>query len=505
MSSASGSGSTPQKALAATTALQRARNKAQGEEARLINLKGRQLIVRLNLLLRTSSIHDVHNEALQRSIDFFINAASDLLKVVSPLVIQGDQDQLYINDFRVRGDAVVYSNTRMLVEALKSRGCGGLTVHQDIARDEVLKLLEVLAQPHTPGPDEEGYEVLNRALEAVGVQSLVFNRYLELGSGADVRKLVNRNKVTVALKTYAKVLVTMKRVSNTGAELKPIDRLKLNKNVQSLIDLCFDDEVFFEGLNSLKFEGDYGFFHPVHVAMLSVQIGKHIGLSKKLLMELGLSALFYDLGRARMYRAGLERAGELSPEEWDEVRRHPLRSAREVLKAKSLSEAVRKRLLVAFEHHLWYREGGYPQRIQPRPLHLFSRIVAVADAYDALTTTRPHRDGYLPAEALKIMMEESGTHFDPVLVKVLVNLLQIFPLGTLLFLDTREIAEVYHNQSEPALRFRPLVRLLTNSAGQPVPSSIVNLADKDSKGRFVRSVLRTLEPDEARAWVPART
>lgn len=491
--------------VAATAQLQRMRAKAQGEEARLINVKGRQLIIRLNLLLRTSGIHDVHNDALQRSIDFFIQAGSDLLKVVNPLILQGDQDQIYINDFRIRGDATVYPNIRMLITDLKARGCGGMTLHHDMTREDVLTLLEVLREQKPPGPDDEGYAQLNAALEARGMTSLAFNRYLELGSGADLKKFLTRNKVTVALKTYVKVLVTMKRVTASGTDLKPIDRLKLVKNVQSLIDLCFDDEVFFEGLGSLKYEGEYAHAHPVHVAMLSVQIGKHIGLSKKLLMELGMAALFYDLGRARLGSTTLEKEGELTPEEWDEVRRHPLRSAREILRVKNLNEGVRKRLVVAFEHHLWHRGGGYPQRIQARPPHLFSRIVGIADAYDALTTTRPYREGFLPAEALRIMMDESNKHFDPVLLRILVNLLQIYPLGTLVFLDTREIASVYHNQSDPSLQSRPLVRILTNNAGQQVAPRVVNLAEKDGEGNFLRSIVRTLDQDEARAWLPGGT
>lgn len=488
---------------AVTNQLQRMRAKAQGEEARLINVKGRQLIVRLNLLLRTSSIHAAENDALQRSIEFFIQAVADLLKVVSPLVVQGDQDQLYINDFRVRGDATVYSNTKMLVTELKNRGCGGITIHQEITREEVLILLNVLRNQKPPGPDEDGFEILNEALQAANVHSLMFNRYLELGSGADLKKYLTRNKVTVALKTYAKVLVTMKRVASVGMELKPIERLKLIKNVQSLIDLCYDDEVFFEGLGSLKFEGDYSYFHPVHVAMLSVQIGKHIGLSKKLLMELGMAALFYDIGRLRSDGKPYESNIELTTEEWDEVRRHPLLSAMEILKARSLNEGVRKRLVVAFEHHIWFRGGGYPQRIHARQPHLFSRIVGIADAYDALTTSRPYREGYLPAEALRIMMDESGKQYDPVLLRVLVNILQIYPIGTLVFLDTREIASVYHNQSDPNLQARPLVQLMTNPAGQPVTPKVVNLAEKDPQGQFTRSIVRTLEPDEARAWLPA--
>lgn len=489
-------------AQASLQKLQRMRAKAQGEEARLINLKGRQLVIRLNLLLKTSAIHDVHNDALQRSIEFFIQAAADLLKVVSPLIMQGDQDQIYINDFRVRGDAIVYANIRALVGELKARGSGGMTIHQQPSKQDVLGLLEVVRALRTGG-EEDGWQALNDALVSKGVTCLAFNRYLELGSGADLSKLANRNKVQVALKTYAKVLVTMKRVTKLASELKPIDRLKLNKNVQSLIDLCFDDEVFYEGLSSLKYEGEYAYFHPVHVAMLSVQMGKYVGLSRKLLMDLALSALFYDMGRLKLTGLDIERPGELTSDEWELVRRHPLRSVRELLKPGALSDGVRKRILVAFEHHLGLRGGGYPQRIIPRPPHLFSRIVAIADAYDALTTTRPHREGYLPAEALRILLDDAGKRFDPTLVRILVNILQVYPIGTLVFLDSGEIASVYHHQADPELRLRPLVRLLTAPNGQPATPTVVNLGEKRADGAFARAIVRALDADEAQAWLPS--
>ncbi len=474
----------------------------QGINTRELNKKGRQVVIRLALLLRTASIHDIHNEALQSSLDFFLRAANDLLKVITPAVLQGDQDQIYINDFRIRGDATLYNNIKLLVADFNLRGAGGVTFHRELTRTDVLRFLEVIAEnPRQRKPDRDGYRKLNKALELLGVQAISFNRYLELGAAGDLSKYGTYNRRKAALKTYAKILVAMKRVVIEGVELKPVERLKLVKNVQTLIDLSYDDELFFTGLNSLKCEGDYSYFHPVHVAMIAILMGKHLGLSKKDLMDLALAALYYDVGRVKLGPIQLEKPQTLTAEEWDAVRRHPLRSAREILRGAHLNRSLRRRLLAAFEHHLWVREGGYPQCIHYRHPHLFSRIIAIADTYDALTTSRPHRDGYLPTEALRIMLDDAGKKYDPALLRVLVNILQVYPMGTMVLLDTKEIGRVYHNHSDPELHFRPIVRILTDSQGNAIQPTIADLSEKDEQGNYLRSIVRTLEPDEVNAYV----
>ncbi len=489
---------------AATEAPERSLGLARfhGVNTRQLNVKGRQLIIRFALLLRTASIHDVHNEALQSSLDFFLQAANDLLKLLSPVVLQGDQDQIYINDFRIRGDATVYNNIRLLVAEFNRRGTGGVTFHSELTRVDVLRFLEVIKE-HQPQskPDREGYRKLNQALASADVKAISCNRHLELGAAGELSRYGTYNRRKAALKTYAKILVAMKRVVTKGVELKPVERLKLVKNVQTLIDLCYDDELFFSGLNSLKCEGDYSYFHPVHVAMIAILMGKHLGFTKKDLMDLALAALYYDVGRIKLGPVRLEKPQTLTAEEWDAVRRHPLRSAREVLRGGHLNRSLRRRLLVAFEHHQWVHEGGYPQSIRFREPHIFSRIVAIADTYDALTTSRPHRDGYLPTEALRIMLDDAGKKYDPTLLRVLVNILQVYPMGTMVLLDTREIASVYHNHSDPELHLRPIVRILTDGKGQPITPAIADLSETDDSGDHPRSIVRTLEPDEVNAYV----
>ena len=475
-----------------------------------ITLKGKQLVMRLALLVKTSAIHDIQNQALQSAVGYLLQTVSDLLELMQPLVLQGDQDQLYLNEIRLRGDAAFYSNVKLLNAILEERGCGGLTIYEKLTRDDVLGLLDVLreepgraerdtgAMGDASGEDagETAEDMVFRANERLAahhISALSFNPRLELGVGKLRRSGLGRDRPTLALKTYAKVLVGAKRMVEKPSGLSPIDRLKLTRNLQALVDLCIDDELFFSTLVSIKCDGDYAYFHPVHVAMLSVQMGKNIGMKRKALIDLAMAALVYDLGKSRPPEPWLNSASSLSPKEKESVRRHPLKSVREILKAGVLNPSMCLRMIAAFEHHHWLDEGGYPQHVRPSRPHLFSRIIAIADAYDALTTTKPYRDAYLPAEALQLMLKDAGKRFDATLLKVLINQLHIFPQGALVQLNTRELAVVYQAHSAPENRHLPVVRLLTSPSGERIDGTIVDLAKEEDGVK--RRIVKAMDPD----------
>jgi hypothetical protein len=145
---------------------------------------------------------------------------------------------------------------------------------------------------------------------------------------------------------------------------------------------------------------------------------------------------------------------------------------------------------VIFEHNLV--ANGYPRSDWPAPLHLFSRIVAIADAYDAMTTRRPYRPARTPQEALRELHEGAGSRYDADLVRVFTSILGIYPLGTLVRLDTGEVAVVYH--SDPSAPRRPLVKVLVAADGTRLREGrLLDLAECDASGRPPHSIVDTVE------------
>jgi HD-GYP domain-containing protein (c-di-GMP phosphodiesterase class II) len=149
--------------------------------------------------------------------------------------------------------------------------------------------------------------------------------------------------------------------------------------------------------------------------------------------------LLHDLGRVVLDDPGLTKQGRLSNEEWATVRLHPQEGAIAILAAAGAEHETAA--LVALEHHLRPDGSGYPD-LGDRSPHLFSRLVAVADAYDAITSYRPYRPARTPHEALQILMEGSGTAYDADLVEAFVGMMGDFPPGSLLRLEDGEVVMV---------------------------------------------------------------
>lgn len=155
-------------------------------------------------------------------------------------------------------------------------------------------------------------------------------------------------------------------------------------------------------------------------------------------------------------------------------------------------------ILAAHEHHMKVDLSGYPRPVRPRRLGFFSRLVSVADGYDAATTQRSYQaDPWEPAQVLKEMWLNPGRGYDPVLVKALINLLGIYPVGTVVILDSFEVAVVAGPGPDSTQLHRPLVRIAVDSKGArvPPPGELVDLCRAKTDGSYHRSIVKVTSPD----------
>jgi HD-GYP domain-containing protein (c-di-GMP phosphodiesterase class II) len=225
-------------------------------------------------------------------------------------------------------------------------------------------------------------------------------------------------------------------------------------------------------------------------------LGKRLGLGKVQLMTLGLSALFHDLGKVDVPIDLIRKTAKFTEEEYEVVKNHTLHSVLRILRVNAEHNLKSKLIVSPYEHHLGIDLTGYPHSGRRDPLTLFGRIVAITDHYDALTSSRSYRPVPIsPEQALNIMLSIAGTELDPLLLKVFINMIGIYPVGTLLLLDSREVAIVAETPpgAEDA---RPLCYLLEFDDDETRRGDPVNLADKDQDGRYLRNVLRCFHPTE---------
>jgi HD-GYP domain-containing protein (c-di-GMP phosphodiesterase class II) len=162
--------------------------------------------------------------------------------------------------------------------------------------------------------------------------------------------------------------------------------------------------------------------------------------------DIGICGLFHDLGKVDIPLSILNKPGRLNKAELAEIQQHTIRSVQQILQLRASRQAKLRVLVPPFEHHLKYDGSGYPQLPGGRRPGLISRILSIADVFDALTAPRIYRpEAFSPDMALGWMLERGGTDFDPILLKVFCNMLGTYPVGTLLELDSGALALVKAN------------------------------------------------------------
>jgi HD-GYP domain-containing protein (c-di-GMP phosphodiesterase class II) len=282
----------------------------------------------------------------------------------------------------------------------------------------------------------------------------------------------------------------------SGRTGRSINTVKSKRAIQFLIDQLIKNETNLMSLTSIKNFDEYTFAHSVNVCILSVSLGARIGLSKRQLSELGFAALFHDVGKVKLPLEILNKPGELNEEEWHEVRKHPVHGVKALLTKRSLDRFSTRAMVVSFEHHLKLDLSGYPQLNHKKDLNLFTRIVTIADVYDSMTSGRVYAKTPLrPDEALRKMLEKERKAFDPVLLKVFINMLGIYPVGSLVILNTGEVGLVM--QANPVELSRPEVVIIADKNGKRDKIETVDLTKIDEKsGEHKRTILKTIDPHQ---------
>jgi HD-GYP domain-containing protein (c-di-GMP phosphodiesterase class II) len=231
-------------------------------------------------------------------------------------------------------------------------------------------------------------------------------------------------------------------------------------------------------LARLKNKDDYTYMHSVAVCALMVGLGQNLGLDEAACREAGLAGLLHDLGKAGIPLEILNKPGKLSDEEFAAVRNHPRHGYELLRDGGNVSAAVSD---VCLHHHEKMDGSGYPDRLAGHAITLLARMGAVCDVYDAITSNRPYKAGWDPSESVARMLEWQG-HFDPLVLSAFVKLLGIYPVGTLVRLNSQRLA-VVTEQNRAALT-KPVVKVfysLRNKARiEPVRIDLSSPAAKDA-------------------------
>jgi len=270
----------------------------------------------------------------------------------------------------------------------------------------------------------------------------------------------------------------------------------VKRAVQAIVDQVLADESSLVGLSTLRDYDDYTFTHSVNVCIFSIALGKKLGLTKLQLYDLGMAALFHDVGKARVPLEVLNKEGSLDDEDWRVMQAHPWLGVLTLFGLRGYGEVPYRSMITAYEHHMKRDLTGYPKSLRPRTPSIFSRIIAVADGFDAGTSRRVYNTNPLqPDSVLHEMLNSPRRGLDPVVVKAFINLLGIYPAGTMVILDTYELAIVTAANADVSEVHRPMVRIISDQGGSiTFPGFLSNLADKDAAGTPLRTIIKVTDP-----------
>jgi len=261
---------------------------------------------------------------------------------------------------------------------------------------------------------------------------------------------------------------------------KSIDIPAAKDAVAACVDSVMDNKDAMLLLTRLRNIDEYTSEHSLNVAILSIAFGHHVGMGHKQLNEIGLCGLLHDMGMMLIPSDVLNKPGRLTDEEMALIRKHPV-DGREILLA---TNDVRDDAVdVAYCHHERLNGTGYPRGIAGKELSRYTRMVAIADVFDAITGNRVYSRCKTAEEALSITHKDSAKLFDTSLVIDFIENIGTYPLGTIVETHNGEVGIIVGNN--PSHRLRPRIKMLLDEEKQPLAKAhIIDLgkAEKDSEG-----------------------
>jgi HD-GYP domain-containing protein (c-di-GMP phosphodiesterase class II) len=271
---------------------------------------------------------------------------------------------------------------------------------------------------------------------------------------------------------------TMLRVTQGGV----IDTLVAKAAVAECVASIMQSPDAFLWLIQLKNRDEYTAQHSLNVCVLSIVLGRHINISEESLQNVGLCGLMHDMGKMLVPDHILNKPGVLEAEELEIMRGHTVKGY-ELLQASD--NMYFGAIKTALMHHETLNGQGYPSGLTHRDIPLFTRIVTIADVYDAMTSDRVYRTGRTHLEATSIIADMSGKTLEERLVTKFIESLGVYPPGCVVMMTNGAIAIVV--EVNEFVRLRPKIILLLDAEKQPLQEKVTNLADMplDDRGKLL--------------------
>jgi len=452
-----------------------------------------EIFIRLSSAMRVAQIFEPNNLTFIRQINLLFNLIQNILKKEGKAAFQFRENTLFFNTTRVKFDFSSYHNFKFLADEFREKEIGTLGFQPGLSEGELTQFVTLFIDDEVI--KENPFEDFEAVLKEKGIGHIFLEKIhsLEVTGGRREEQLQES-----AIKVFFKSITHLKEVVEREKQKKRVWLKTTRRLMQSIINLVSQNESFMIGLTNIKNYDEYTLNHSTNVTVLSICFGRRLGLERKELVDLGVSAFFHDIGKVEIPEKILNKPGKLDDNEFDIMKTHPWQGAQKLACLKELSILPVTAINVAMEHHIWsnLKGGGYPKYWKKDHTDFFSKIVKICDFFDAVTTERPYRKKTATREeAASWMLEKIGTEFDNVLLKVFADMVGIYPIGSLVVLDTKEWGIVMETNPDVALMTCPKVKIIADKNGNKIDGGIIDLAEKNLKTKkFKKKIVKTLNP-----------
>jgi putative nucleotidyltransferase with HDIG domain len=426
----------------------------------------------LSRIRRTAALYGREHPVIQRFVTDAFDALSRMLAERPTLAIFVHEDTFFVDDTILLEDSLQLSS---LLAEFKRREILCLEVHRGLQVYELRAFVEML---NRRAADVQQAGGTTAYLTERGVSHIV-------ASSTQANPITSRGG-TIRVEPGDAYRAGLRVMDDLYAQASADGTFNLRRArvvVDSLVDVLTKDRAGLMQAALIKNYDANTAHHSVNVAILSLFMASRLHFDAELTTTLGLAALLHDVGKVRVPLEILNKTSTLTDEERVIMQQHPVTGAHML---RSLSGLSRLAMVVAFEHHANFDLSGYPRLTTKPRQHQLSRLVQIADVFDAATSARRvYRRPQAPYEAMRFIVEGAGRLYDPALVRVFVQEMGIYPVGTLVGLDGGEFGVVRRpGRLDPT---RPYVGVIDSKVSLPRVSRELNL-EKDQSRRIVGSV-----------------
>ena len=456
--------------------------------------KGIDFVIKFSRLLKGTTIYDRKNVNIDRLTQECLQVVNEIVHSEGTLAFKIVRDSYFFNNIRIQVKADKFSIFKSFAQEMRNRWIGDIEFSKAVSGEDLKDFVYLLSGLENNNESNSLYvmkQLEYRDIAGIHAGKLEFFKDEEIYVDSEDQKRHSKE-------VYFKSVNLVREVTDSIKSQRMLNVRKAKRLMQNAVNVILQDETTLLGLATIKNYDEYTFNHSVNVAIYAIAIGQRIGIPKKHLSYLGMAGLFHDVGKIHIPREIINKTEKLTPEEWAVIRSHPVIGAKTVMRMKEWGDLSTRMINGAFEHHLKYDLTGYPKLTRRLRLSLFGKIITLADFYDALVRPRIYnRFPYVSEKILGIMLERSGKDFDPALVKVFINMLGIFPLGTLVLIDTNDMGIVTKIHEDTELIDRPRVCLVYYSDGEYRKGKTVDLTEiEETTGKYKWTIVKTLDPNE---------